>query len=608
MISTLMGRTSVRPLFLAALLPLFIAGCSLPKVTEHTHDHGHDHDHGHEHGEEEESSVTLWTDQLEGHVEFGHLDAGTPQEFTLHITRLDSGLPVDAGDAVLQWKKESDGSTLDVRVPAVRPGNYKTTVTFPAPGHWDLTVKLSLADGEVQLIFPDLDIHDHGHTDGPDAVHDHAHDQEEGHDHDHDHGEDHDHDHDHGDDSDHVHADGTVYASSEDVPGNAIFFSKEQQWVLPLVTAQAFRGGLVERYRIPATVQETPHSRAALTAPLSGRLLPPEGGSFPGIGEEVEEGQVLAGVLPTLQGGEALARESNIHSLQGQRTELAVQAAQARGDAERARALVQQHASALDRAERLQVAKAGSQREVEEQRSALASAQALLREAEQTEAQVRKALAALPTLESREEEGVAAWIRSPITGRITRLAAGPGTQVDGGQMLIEVVNADEVLIEGQVPEVLAPALSRPLHACYELPAFPGELFEMEAPEGEREPWLQPQVKEESRTVPLIFYTRNQEERLRIGMTLTLLADGKKEEDALQIPHSALVDENGIPTVYVMLTGEHFQKRPIRTGISDGVMTEVLDGLQEGDRVVVRGAYAVRLAGLAGGGVGSAHVH
>jgi multidrug efflux pump subunit AcrA (membrane-fusion protein) len=69
-----------------------------------------------------------------------------------------------------------------------------------------------------------------------------------------------------------------------------------------------------------------------------------------------------------------------------------------------------------------------------------------------------------------------------------------------------------------------------------------------------------------------------------------------------------VDENGIPTVYVMLTGEHFQKRPIRTGISDGVMTEVLDGLQEGDRVVVRGAYAVRLAGLAGGGVGSAHVH
>ncbi|NLN94047.1 MAG: efflux RND transporter periplasmic adaptor subunit [Candidatus Hydrogenedens sp.] len=396
--------------------------------------------------------------------------------------------------------------------------------------------------------------------------------------------------------------------TNDDLPAASIHFEKDQQWVLPLVTQLVGRDKLVEGHRIPATVQETPHSRSILTAPLSGRLLAPESQDFPNLGDLVEEGQVLAGVLPTLQGGDALARESNIHSLQGQRTELAVQAAQARGEAERARALVMQHEAALSRAERLQEAKAGSQREVEEQQSALASARALLREAEQTEGQVRAALNALPTLESREQEGVTAWIKSPIAGRITRLIAGAGAQVDGGQTVIEVVNAQEVLIEGQVPEALAPVLSQPLQARYELPAFPGELYAIEAPENGREPWLLPQVKEDSRTVPLLFYTKNAEERLRIGMTLTLLADGKRADNALQVPLSAVVDENGIPTVYVMLTGEHFQKRPVRLGISDGVMTEVLDGLCEGERVVVRGAYAVRLAGLAGAGVGSAHVH
>lgn len=110
------------------------------------------------------------------------------------------------------------------------------------------------------------------------------------------------------------------------------------------------------------------------------------------------------------------------------------------------------------------------------------------------------------------------------------------------------------------------------------------------------------------TVPVLFHAANPQGVLRVGMTLNLWVDGRRVENALQIPISAIVDENGVSTVYVMVEGETFQKRPVRLGLTDGVLVEVLDGVRAGERVVTRGAYAVRLAGLAGAGLGSAHVH
>ena len=57
-----------------------------------------------------------------------------------------------------------------------------------------------------------------------------------------------------------------------------------------------------------------------------------------------------------------------------------------------------------------------------------------------------------------------------------------------------------------------------------------------------------------------------------------------------------------------LTGEHFEKRVLQTGIRDGGMVEVKSGVQAGERVVTRGAYLVRLAASAPDAFGHGHVH
>jgi multidrug efflux pump subunit AcrA (membrane-fusion protein) len=78
---------------------------------------------------------------------------------------------------------------------------------------------------------------------------------------------------------------------------------------------------------------------------------------------------------------------------------------------------------------------------------------------------------------------------------------------------------------------------------------------------------------------------------------------------LSIPVSALVDEDGLHTAYVQTEGESFQKRILKTGITDAGYIQVIEGIKEGERVVARGAYQVRLAALSPeSAIGHGHVH
>ena len=79
-------------------------------------------------------------------------------------------------------------------------------------------------------------------------------------------------------------------------------------------------------------------------------------------------------------------------------------------------------------------------------------------------------------------------------------------------------------------------------------------------------------------------------------------------NALVIPASALVEEQGIFYVYVQTEGESFQKREIKTGANDGEKVQVLSGLSEGERVVTKGAYQIKLSPASGALPTHGHEH
>jgi multidrug efflux pump subunit AcrA (membrane-fusion protein) len=100
---------------------------------------------------------------------------------------------------------------------------------------------------------------------------------------------------------------------------------------------------------------------------------------------------------------------------------------------------------------------------------------------------------------------------------------------------------------------------------------------------------------DSRTMPLFIEVKNQDGGLRPGMFADVHVATGAPRPAIIVPASAILHENGLPTVYVQRSGEAFERRAVRLGSRDGAAVEVIDGVTAGERVVSRGAWAVRLA-------------
>ena len=59
--------------------------------------------------------------------------------------------------------------------------------------------------------------------------------------------------------------------------------------------------------------------------------------------------------------------------------------------------------------------------------------------------------------------------------------------------------------------------------------------------------------------------------------------------AISIPQSAVLNDQGKTVVFVA-EGGSYKKRQVHTGIQNGDLVEIIDGLNAGDKVIVKGNY------------------
>ena len=79
--------------------------------------------------------------------------------------------------------------------------------------------------------------------------------------------------------------------------------------------------------------------------------------------------------------------------------------------------------------------------------------------------------------------------------------------------------------------------------------------------------------------------------------------------AVTIPNSSLLEEQGINFVYVQVTPELFEKREVLVGMTDGIRSEILRGISPDERIVATGAILIKLAQSSGTlDAHSGHIH
>lgn len=364
----------------------------------------------------------------------------------------------------------------------------------------------------------------------------------------------------------------TVYASAQDVPeapeeeaSGEIAFLKEQQWKMPFSTALVTTASL--RPSIPAFARLAARADGAvtITAPATGRLVRADG-PLPVVGDSVAEGDLLAKFVARLEEG------ADVPTL-----DLAITAAK----------LDLQHATAeRKRLEGLLADGAVPERRVTDARHAEARAKASLEAAKRRSGQFRRVQ---KTGSRAKANGMD--IRTPLSGTVLEVGNVAGALVEDGAELFRVVDDRALWLHARVPEVDGPQISAVSGAWFSLPGA-DEIVEVDS---DAIVTRGGPVDERTRTVTVTFEVPNEARRLRVGgrVRAHLLVGEARDNPA--VPAAAVLVDAGISIVFVQTGGESFERRQVRTGITDRGLVEITEGLQPGERVAVDGAYAVKLA-------------
>ena len=364
----------------------------------------------------------------------------------------------------------------------------------------------------------------------------------------------------------------TAEAAPADGEETGVSFTKEIQWKVDFATAEAQPRVLRNAIAATGTLRARPDGEALLTAPAPGQLQ--SAGRFPQLGQAVVKGQVLAYLVPRLGG------DTDLASLEANSRKAAVALDLATRERARMESLFKDEAVAE---KRVQAARAGED-----------SARAELQAARQRLGQYGGSGGGVP-------------IRAPIGGTIADVKVAPGAYAQEGALLFHIADRRAMWVELRVAESDAARLASPSGTIFTVEGIergfeivPGKNGRLVATGGVIDPV--------TRTLPVIFEFQRPDERLRIGMAVKAQVFAGPVRQALALPAAAVLDENGISQVFVQVNAESFRRVTVRTGVRDGEWVEIVEGLKDGERVVTRGAYLIKLAASRSSDIGPGHVH
>ena len=174
-------------------------------------------------------------------------------------------------------------------------------------------------------------------------------------------------------------------------------------------------------------------------------------------------------------------------------------------------------------------------------------------------------------------------ISAPVGGAIRTLSVRSGMTVTQGQTLAEINGLSTVWLNAAIPEAMA-AQARPGTAVeVSLTAYPGEQFPG------RVSAVLPEATAESRTLTARIELPNRGGRLRPGMYGQARVRGGATP-ALLVPSEAVIRTGRRTLVMLAEPGARYRPAEVQVGREAGDRTEILAGLQAGEKVVASGQF------------------
>jgi RND family efflux transporter MFP subunit len=196
-------------------------------------------------------------------------------------------------------------------------------------------------------------------------------------------------------------------------------------------------------------------------------------------------------------------------------------------------------------------------------------------------------------------------ITAPLGGYVKNLLVKEGDYVSVGQPLVSITQDQRLSLRADVPQRHYQALSSIESANFCTP-YNKEVYELKALNGRLLSYGK-SASENGNMIPITFEFDNRG-KVMPGSFVEVYLLGAAQADAIALPLTALTEEQGSYYIYKQVHPERYMKQLVSLGASDGTRVQILSGVSAGDKVVMRGAYQVKLANTSNAIPGHSHEH
>ncbi len=176
-------------------------------------------------------------------------------------------------------------------------------------------------------------------------------------------------------------------------------------------------------------------------------------------------------------------------------------------------------------------------------------------------------------------------ITAPFAGIITEIKVSPGEHLEPGRDLFTLVNISEIKVLAKVLESEVGKMRVGREVDLRFSAYPDKVFKgtVEA--------ISPVVNPEDKTCAVHVVVKNPQEEIKPGMHAEVEIAAEVYKDRLLVPQEAVLVRGGRKLVFVVEEGLA-KWRYIEVGLENESYAEVLDGVKEGEKVIVEGHFTL----------------
>jgi membrane fusion protein, copper/silver efflux system len=175
---------------------------------------------------------------------------------------------------------------------------------------------------------------------------------------------------------------------------------------------------------------------------------------------------------------------------------------------------------------------------------------------------------------------------SPVDGVLMSKNIVTGARVMPGDELYRLVDVSKVWVIADVPEQDIGRITIGNPVSISVRAFAGEAFIGKVA------FVLPELKAETRTAQVRIELPNPDHKLLHRMYADVTIDTGVDAAVLAVPESAVIDSGNKQVAIIEVSEGRFKPQAVKLGRRGGGQVEILEGLDEGDKIVTRANFLI----------------